>query len=708
MSTSSTLRLHRTRLPRSKVIMILLESLLILAYTIFTSVFFTKTTIIAVCGTLVLIINLLRLFYSEFLNGVFEKMYRWRWLIAAIVFVVLLCFQIHTSNAACYMYSFTANPEVEQSILMGRPRIPRADEYAVQLPYYFSQYYNDYAQISHQMSIGGQDMIVGYNSPVLSLSLIGKPFVWGYILFGNAYGISWYFLSKTILMVMVSIEMFHILTKNKYLSIFGAIILTFAPGMQWWFSPHFYDAIFWASTLFVVGYWFFRAQGWKKWAFTLLAIASLDGFVLALFPSLQVPCGLLAFFLMCACLYRDKDELEWKKSNIWNVIAVIGGLCIVLVPTLLSAKDALMMANDTVYPGDRVVHGATGAPWMLFINPVSLLQTYTDPDLLNNSEISSFTQFGVACCLYYPYLFYWLRKKKDRSRWIGTVLFLSLLFQAFYLHFEIPVWLAKVTLLSSCNRMQTVFGYTGTIFTVWTIYKVQDTKFPHKTLSGFVACAIYALLAAMVTHYMILPNFLRLFGLRAMFYVFSIGLAFLFWLAFTRYRQLTLCGMLAWTAGSGMLVNPIMQGTASVAEYPMAQAAVQIREKNPDAWWLTTENDLRQALMMANGVKVVNGVNFYPDFEKWELIDPEHKFEDEINRYAHIYVSLIPDGDLEIASPSGDVVQVNLPVSMLKNWDIDYIAGTERDAQVLDAGGISYQIVYDDENTEDVIYQILD
>lgn len=67
----------------------------------------------------------------------------------------------------------------------------------------------------------------------------------------------------------------------------------------------------------------------------------------------------------------------------------------------------------------------------------------------------------------------------------------------------------------------------------------------------------------------------------------------------------------------------------------MAQAAVQIREENPDSWWLTTENDLRQALMMANGVKVVNGVNFYPDFEKWELIDPEHKFEDEINRYAH-------------------------------------------------------------------------
>ncbi|UNT92748.1 hypothetical protein [Allobaculum sp. Allo2] len=71
-------------------------------------------------------------------------------------------------------------------------------------------------------------------------------------------------MSKTILMVMVSIEMFHILTKNKYLSVFGAIILTFAPGMQWWFSPHFYDAIFWASTLFVVGYWFFRAQGWKN------------------------------------------------------------------------------------------------------------------------------------------------------------------------------------------------------------------------------------------------------------------------------------------------------------------------------------------------------------------------------------------------------------------------------------------------------------
>lgn len=79
--------------------------------------------------------------------------------------------------------------------------------------------------------------------------------------------------------------------------------------------------------------------------------------------------------------------------------------------------------------------------------------------------------FGVACCLYYPYLFYWLRKKKDRSRWIGTVLFLSLLFQAFYLHFEIPVWLAKVTLLSSCNRMQTVFGYSRHDF-----YRLDDLQ----------------------------------------------------------------------------------------------------------------------------------------------------------------------------------------------------------------------------------------
>lgn len=78
------------------------------------------------------------------------------------------------------------------------------------------------------MSVGGQDMLVGYNAPVANLTLIGKPLVWGYVLLGNDYGLAWYFAAKYVLMFMGCLEMFYILTHKKALSVFGGFFLTWA------------------------------------------------------------------------------------------------------------------------------------------------------------------------------------------------------------------------------------------------------------------------------------------------------------------------------------------------------------------------------------------------------------------------------------------------------------------------------------------------
>lgn len=693
--------------PRKKgwdLAMILIEELLILVATISVGTFLPNSALVIPISAIALVVNLLRIWYSDALNKAFDFLYKWRWLIALVVFVLLVLAQVHTSNAAAYMYNFQADPSVENSILFGRPRLFRTDEYVVQLPYYWSQYYNNFQEISHQMSVTGQNMIIGYNAPVWDITMIGKPFVLGYLLLGNEYGISWYFCAKTILMFMVAIEMFNILVKNRYVAVFGAFIFTFAPGMQWWYSPHFYDVIFWACTLFVVGYWFFMARGWKKWLMSLLSISALTGFVLALFPSLQVPLGMLALFLMIACLIRDRDQLQFKKTDLLNVIFVIAGVGIVLVPTLWGMRNEIEILMNTAYPGSRVSVGGDGQLWRLFANPVSIMQSFLDPKLLNNSEISSYTHFGLACMMYYPFLRFALFKKKDRQAWVGDVLMIAMIIEVTFMFVQFPEWLSKLMLLSYCNRMNTVFGVTATIFTVWTIQMAFQTEMRFKKTITFLVFVVYAAGAFVTVKYMDIPHFNDFINHGSLvIYAFMIGITIAFYLSMTRFKQLGLAGMILWTACSGCLVNPIMIGSASVTDYPIAKKTRQLVEDDPDAWWAYMGSNIRAGLLTANGAKVVNGVSFYPDFEKWELLDPELVDSDTINRYAHIQMTPITSGETEVTVDRPDLLTVHIDPFDLEKWNVRYLMADEDYMKALDEVELPYDILYQDQKGQVIL-----
>ncbi len=697
---------------------ILLETLLVGVSTVFVYLYFPNSDLALPIGLVATLLSFLRLFFSKFLSQCFDFLYRWRWIIAFLLFGIGVVLQLHFSNVASFATRFTAEPSVEDSILFGVARTFRTDEYNVQLPYFFSQYYNGFQQISHQMSISGQDMIVGYNSPVLSPTLIGKPFVWGYILFGNAYGISWYFLSKTILMFMVSLELFYILTKSRHMAVFGSFLFTFAPANVWWFSPHFYDVIFWACALFVVGYYFFIKQGWMKWLFTILAISSLTGFTLALFPSLQVPLGVLMLALLIACLYRDREKLTWQFSNVLNVSCVVLGVAFILIPALWSMWEPLKLLLNTEYPGSRIRLGGEDRDqiWRLFFNIVGIFQPFGYPGILNNSEISSYTQFGFAFMLFYPYLWWYLRKEKQSQRYVGNVLFIFMILQLLFFFFEFPEWLARITLLSMCNRINTVFGVTATFFTIWSFWMIATQPIPKKGLVGFIVCLLYGAGSLYVTSSFLYPNYVELirslgsiFELwpAGVFYGLGIVFALGLWLTFTKWRQLFYCVLVCWTGVAGLLVNPIMQGTAAVTDYPLAKAVQEIVEENPDAWWLSLYADQVQGLLLANGAKVLNAVNFYPDLEKWKLLgfDNEEDFE-KINRYAHFLVNLIDSGKSYVSSSNYDLIDLELNPEDFKTLDIQYVVGLRVNADLFTKLGIPYKVLFEDKTTQDVIYDV--
>ncbi len=687
--------------------MILFSSLLIAIATLLIYKWLDNSALILPTGACLMVLNLMRLKYASQMKEVVDFLIRWRWIVAVIVFALLVIFEIHNSSAAAYAAIYGDTPEVQSSVLFGAPHAFRADEYNVQLPYYFSQYYNGYEQISHQMSVSGQDMIMGYNAPVLALSLLGKPQTWGYLLFGNAKGLAWYTSFKTIMTFMAAFEMTLVLTRSRYMGLFGGFFILFAPAMQWWFSPHFFDVMMWSMILFDCGYYFFACKGWKKWGMTLLSICSLCGFTLAIFPALQVPCGVLMLCLMIACLIRDREDIEWTRTIWFNIAAVILGTGLLLGVSLWSMRDGIELTMHTVYPGERISVGGYGRVYQMFNNVAAPWAIYVNPELLNNSEFSQFNHFGIGCLLFYPILWYFLKKKNDPDRFVGDVFAIAIVIETIFMLFPIPAWLAKATLLSMCNRMQTVHGLTCALFTLWFVSVIWKTDIPHKKTLGAIVCVVYLFLSLYECDALMMPSYLARSHGKWYFLAASILLAFVFWLSFTRFRELFFASMTAWTVMTGCLVNPIMKGTACVTDYPIVQEAVKIAREDPDAWWLALDTQRTQNLLLANGIKMLDSTNFYPDYDKWKKIDPDLKYDAAYNRYANMTVTLNEGNKpTTFENPSADALQINLNPYDLLRLDVRYLTGHETDREKLEKMNIDFSELYQDEAPGEIFFEI--
>ena len=106
-------------------------------------------------------------------------------------------------------------------------------------PFTFSQYYNDSGQYPYfSETIRGTltDTFIAYGLPSWNICTIFRPFVWGYLLFGPARGLSFFWVVRLLALFLVSFEFAMVYTKgNKWLSLAAGMLIAFAPTVQWWF-----------------------------------------------------------------------------------------------------------------------------------------------------------------------------------------------------------------------------------------------------------------------------------------------------------------------------------------------------------------------------------------------------------------------------------------------------------------------------------------
>lgn len=668
--------------------------------------FYDKSKWILLAGFIIFIVNTLRLKFNSELKKIANLVIRYRYIVALCVFIFCLVFKLHGSSVGVFNTIFPdkTDPTITDHVV-GNARAIRSDEYNVQLPYYFSQYYNNYNLDSHQMSIAGQDMIIGYNAPVKDITMIAKPFTIGYLLFGNERGLSWYWCSKLILFILVSFEFMYIIThKNKKLSVLGSFLIVFSPAMQWWFSPHMYDVFFWATSLYVLGYYFFTArEKWFKWLITILSACGLIGFVIALFPSLQVALGLIAFILLIVTLVRDRDKITFKidKFNILRVLIVILIVGGILIRYGIGSLDQIKLLNSTVYPGHRVSTGGGASLDILFFDLTNLLTPYKSINYANNCEISRFFHLGILFVLYFPFILYrWKKNRFNKSynMGIGITILIALLIEALFLIVGFPEWLAKITLFSYINRMNLVYSYTALLFTLWSFDTILKNKELQNIGYGLVCIVVFILLyykSITTVNFDYIKTITSINWASKAYYIIMIlmcslvGLLVLF-----GNKELYISILVSLSIFSTWTINPIVRGTSAItnqAIYPVIQDIV----KKDDSYWLSIGTSLEQNYLIASGAKCLNAVNFYPDYGKWKAIDPELKNDDYYNRYIHMIIDLTDKKtSYELITP--DCIKINLNTNAIKKWNVKYLLSTTDLTEKLKSSNINYEIIQGD------------
>lgn len=654
-----------------------------------------RSPYVIVLGVIAVLLYILCSRYTDTACKIVDFIIKYRYAFGAAAVLVCTLLSISGSSNSFYDYFLNDSDGMGTQVLFGTARPIRSDEWAVQTPYYISQVQNGFQLLNPFIQSGaGQNMLIGYNAPVLDITLVAKPATWGYFLFGAERGLAFYWSFKQIFLAIFLFDICMLITrKAKWLALVGAFWIAFSPAVQWWFSPHFVDVVFWAMALVLVVYNFFMAKcKWWRTFYTILTVLVVCGFVFALFPSFQVAFGLLAVALIIVLLVRDKAKITFAKKQIPFLLAAALGIVALGGWWLYSCRDALSLLNNTAYPGDRIALGGGGKPADMFTDLTTFFLPYKDITYMNNSEVSGFIHFAPALLVLLP-LF---KKHRVDNMKVGFTLAGALGVCYLWMFVRFPEWLARTTLFSYINRMPYVCGFVSVLFCVWAIGVLA--RHP-QIVKGWAKLLILALFAAI--------NFAfigsdKLGYLPVYFYIAAIAVMTLT-LTFILYgnKKLIAACIIGITVVTGCTVNPISRGIGSMTNKVVVNEAKQLAQAEPAAYFMVDDEMFAiPNLLAANGIKTVGATSFYPDMDRWRLLDPDGAYEDIYNRYANMTV-VLTDGETEFEQTSPDSMKIYLSYDDLGKLGIRYIL-SHRALDEVDAGVVKFQKVFDSENDADI------
>lgn len=666
------------------------SSIIIIFYSIVLSLFLSMEisfgnidihNILNINISLTLIIMFVLLLISSFFifdrKKVTDFIYKYRYLLACIVFILLVLGKFHCTSIGIWNDYIQPNYDYSDKVVISTPKSIRSDEWLVNSPLMFSQKYVNYNINNDLVRADKTNIYLLSTAPVLDLLEIARPLSLGVMLFGNDYGISIWWFGRVFALFFTTFELLMILTKkNKKISLFGSILVLGSSVIQWFFASYITEILIGGQLALISFYYLIKSESKLKkvlWSF-VFAIGMLD-YCLILYPAHQIPFGYI-FVIIALWMIFDNKENNVIKKNIKYMICPIIIVLTVLIRFFLLSKEGISAISNSVYPGHRFTNGGNWNEWQrLFQYPYTMLLPFKSTgDACTISSFLSLFPLPLIIAIYY------LVKNKKQIKKEGIfsknflvigLVFLEILYLAFCI-FKLPSFIVKVTLLSktTVNAICAPIGFICILLMCILMDKVKFNKKNEK-----IMCLVISLLLSLFcvyVSYSFMSDYVNKYICFALFLIFSI-LNYLYLTNDKKIKQNVLIICMSCICFVNIIyVNPLTIGTDMIYKKPLANEINKIISNDKDSRWIALDSFITPNYLMMNGAKTINSTNLYPNLKLWIKIDKNGKYENVYNRYAHTIIDLTSEEtSFELIQP--DLMKINLNYDDIKALDINYI-----------------------------------
>ncbi len=614
----------------------------------------------------------------------YETIFKYKYIIAFVIVAFAVIFELNGSSIA--MWQLSVDSIKKESVLIGKPRWIRTDEWRVYTPILLSQTLSDYKYFNGVLRGTKTDMFLFYAQPVKNVMSVFRPFLCGFLVLDQAKGLSFYWVARIVSLFLVSLMFFMVITGNKkLLSGLGSLMITFAPAVQWWISPiGIAEMLIFGQLAILMLYQYMHNNNFlKRFLFLFVIYVCSGGYILVLYPAWQVPFTYVFAGIALWVILENRKQCSIKLKDFLSILFFISLLMISLLYIYNKSSDTIYSLMHTVYPGKRFENGG-GLLFELFQSWGNIFFSFKD--LIENSNVcekAAFIDFFPLGII----LSCWVIFKEKIKDMFLIIITVCSVFLGFWCLAGVPNFVADITFMkmSPVHRMLVVFGFSNILLLIRALSLVK-TKIKYNIIISVLlsAAAVYASISVYGQYL----NPVMIFIITALsFLIFLCGLNIKY------FKTFAVAAVLTVLAG-GLFVNPLQSGTAGVNETPLAEAIRKIDQSKRGLWMAEGASFYISNYIVMQGAAAVNSTNTYPNTQLWRKFDKDGEYESVYNRYCHILISINREKSKEkFQLMQFDVMKINLQPDDLAVLNVDYII-TRNDLSKLNGDNIIFTEKY--------------
>ena len=641
------------------------------------------------------------------LKKIYDFIYNKRYLLALIVFVYIVVMGYSGSSIGVYQYAIQpADENINYGPVLGDARPIRSDEWNVGTPIEISQVVdqeNPFSYYNDNLRGTNTEMFSVSSAPIADILILAKPFFIGFLLFGAEHGLAFFWYAKVIALMLVSFELCMLISKkNKLVSLFGMILIVFSAATQWW---NITDYVVWGGLALILLDKFMLTDKYRiKLACAFGIFISAISYIFILYPAWQLTYGYVFLAIFIWIIWKNRKLYKMNIKDVLIILLVILAIAGIGFRYYTLSKDVLNIVSNTDYPGERFEIGSDASA-TLFSYVYSMFFPYEN-DIGNPCELS-----GMLSIYPIPMIIsiIFLIRNKDRKEHFAYLIPMILIGIMLAVWCTIPTnnLFAKLTFLymAPATRVAVPLGFLQIMLM---IYIMGNIKEDNKVLGKYSAIVIGLIASTLIMSIAIRTDYEHVLG-NLKSYICGIILFFEIYLLFTinnKKSQYVLIGLLIPIALiTGATVNPIQKGISVLTDKPVAKEVQKIVKEDPkNNLWLA---EAWPDYYLANGAKVVNSVNTYPNFELFKTILKEKADEEEYrkiyNRYAHIYMQIIEEeSTIELIQSDALIIKIN--PDTIKDIGVKYIISSNELEQYSN-DNVKFEKIYEEQ--EVLIYKAI-